>query len=55
MEELGVGYEKVIANELSGFAEFVGKNFPASPVVFVATVFDRDDRIFLLKFRVVSN
>ena len=52
-EELGVGDEEVVADELGGLAELVGEDFPAGPVVFVAAVFDGDDGVFLLKLRVV--
>ena len=46
-EELGVGDEEVVADELGGLAELVGEDLPAGPVVFGAAVFDGDDRVFL--------
>src|SRR5690606_20891792 len=36
LEELHVGYEKIVANELSGFAKSVGEELPAGPVAFGA-------------------
>ena len=54
-EELGVGDEEVIADELGGLAELVGDHLPAGPIVFGAAVFDRDDRILFLQLRVVGH
>ena len=51
-EEIDVGDEQVVADELGGLAEFVGDDFPTIPVVLGATVFDRDDGIALLEIGV---
>ncbi len=46
LEELGVGDEEVIADELDFVAELVGEFFPAVPVVFGHAVFDGADGVF---------
>ena len=46
LREPQVASEKeVVANELNLFADGDGESLPASPVVFAAAVFDRDERI----------
>lgn len=45
-QTFNVGYKQVVAHELALAADGVGEEFPAVPVVFSHTVFDRDDRIF---------
>jgi len=40
----GVSHEKVVAHQLQLFADRVGEQFPALPIVFGHTVFNREDR-----------
>ncbi len=47
LEDLGVGYEQVVTDQLYLFADLVGQDFPASPVGLVHAVFDGDDRVAL--------
>src|SRR3990167_4309602 len=47
LEDLGVGHEQIVTDQLDLLADLVGQHFPASPVRFVHTVFDGDDRITL--------
>ena len=46
LEELDVGDEDIVADELDLGAEFVGERFPILPIAFRAAVFDADDGIF---------
>ncbi len=48
-EEFGIGHEKVVTDQLGLVADGIGQFFPAGPVVFVTTIFNRDDRELLLK------
>src|SRR5688572_28640421 len=54
-QKLRVSDEEVVANELRGFAELLGEDFPSIPIAFAAAVFDRNDRVFLLKTDVILN
>ena len=47
LEDLGVGDEQVVADQLHLLADLVGQDFPASPVGLVHAVFDGDDRVAL--------
>ena len=42
---LGVGHEKVVANELNLLTDLFTDQLPALPVIFRAAVFDRHDRV----------
>ena len=44
LEELHVGDEQIVADELDLVAELVGELLPVRPVAFGAAVFDADDR-----------
>jgi hypothetical protein len=46
LEELDVGDEEIVADELDLVADGVGELLPGGPVVFGAAVFDGDDRVF---------
>ena len=46
-EELDVGDEQIVADELDLAAELFGQQFPAVPIAFGAAVFDGDDRELL--------
>ena len=46
-QELDVGDEEVVADELDAAAEPVGERLPAVPVVLAEPVLDRDDRVAL--------
>jgi len=46
-KEIYVGYEQVVTYQLATVADAFGQLFPAFPVVFVHTVFDRVDREFV--------
>jgi hypothetical protein len=48
-KKFGIGYEKIIAHELCLLAEGVGEFLPSVPVVFIETIFDTHDWIFLAK------
>ena len=45
LEELGVGDEEIVADELHLAADGVGELLPGRPVAFGAAVLDRDDRV----------
>src|SRR3546814_8022047 len=34
LENLGIGYEQIVAHQLNPFAQLIGQDFPAVPVVF---------------------
>ena len=53
LEDLGVGDEQVVANQLYLGTDLVGQDFPAGPVGLVHAVFDGDDRITLGQARQV--
>ena len=44
LQELHVGHEQIVADELNLVAELLRQFFPAGPIVLRATVFDGDDR-----------
>jgi hypothetical protein len=44
-QDFGIGDEQIVANELNTFAKRIGQRFPACPVRFVHTVFDRQNGI----------
>ena len=46
-ETAGVGNKEVVADELHTFADALGHLLPAFPVVFVETIFDGDDWVFV--------
>ena len=46
LQELHVGHEQIVADELDFVADFVGELFPRRPIAFAAAVFDADNRIF---------
>jgi len=46
LEELDVGNEQVVADQLDFLTEAVGQQLPAIPVAFIAAVFNREDRVF---------
>jgi len=52
LEELDVGDEEVIANELYFTAEFFSQGLPVFPITFGAAVFDADDGVFGAEFDV---
>ena len=54
-QELDVGDEEVVADELHLRAHGVGQLFPAVPIVFRAAVFERDDGKFLCQLLVIGN
>ncbi len=45
-QNLGVGDEQIIADQLHFFAQALGQDFPAVPVAFVHAVFNADDGVF---------
>jgi hypothetical protein len=53
LEELGVGNEQIVANQLDFFAQDFGHFLEAVPVVFVQAVFDGKDRVLGAQFGVV--
>ena len=54
-QELDVGNEEVVGDELYLCTHRVGQFFPAVPIVFRAAVFDRDDRKLLCQLLVIGN
>ena len=54
-QTLGVGDEQVIAHQLDLIAQLAGHLLPAFPVLFVQTVLDRDDGVFLYQLLPVSD
>ena len=54
-EEIYVGNKKIVADQLDLVSEHLGQGFPASPVVLVAPVLDRNNRIFVTELLVVGN
>ena len=54
-EEIDVGDEEVVANQLALVANGVGEFLPSGPVVLVATVLDRVDRVFRYEVLVVGH
>ena len=44
-QPIGVGDEQIVADQLHSFAQAVGQQFPAVPIVFAATVLDRTNGI----------
>ena len=51
LQELRVGHEQIVADQLEFVAELVGDQLPAVPVVFGQAVLDRDDRVLLRRGR----
>ena len=49
-QDLGVGYEQVVTHQLDFSAQFFSLIFPASPVRFILTVFDRNDWVLVTQF-----
>src|SRR5512133_2996803 len=47
LENFGVGDKQVVTHDLHLFAQTVGQNLPAVPVVFGHAVFDADDGVFV--------
>ncbi len=47
LQELGVGHEEVVTDELNLVAQLSGELLPAFPVVLVEAVLDRGDRILV--------
>ncbi len=47
LDDLGVGDEEIVADELDLVAEFLVELFPAFPVAFRHTIFKRDEREFV--------
>src|SRR5207244_12846893 len=51
LQELDVGDEEVVANELNLVADLFRQVRPAFPIVFGEAVFERDDRIIIRPLR----
>src|SRR5690606_19856299 len=47
LENLGVGHEQVVTDQLHLLAKLVGQHFPACPVGLVHAIFDGNDRVAL--------
>ena len=47
LQDLGVGHEQVVADQLDLLAQTLGQMRPAGPVAFVHAVLDRDDRVLV--------
>ena len=54
-KSFSISYEKVITDELNLVAKSCCKLLPAFPVLFIKTIFDRDDRIFFAESCPVFN
>jgi len=52
-EKLDVRDKDIVAYQLNPFAEFCGEFFPAGPIIFGATVLNRNDRKPRTKIRIV--
>ena len=54
-QEIDIGNEKIVADQLHFVSERVGQFFPAGPVILGEAVLDRDDRVFGAELLVVSD